>query len=97
MSNFLKAVWRPLGLPPRVALPPTTAVPLNDWVTIWNASEGVVLGPSWAAMGLSEGHLGPLLCRFRALLDCLEALWNGSGAILEPPPGGFDQKCTKNA
>eukprot|EP00959_Pyramimonas_sp_CCMP1952_P458286 9476381-Pyramimonas_sp.AAC.1 len=36
-------------------------------------------------MGLSEGHLGPVLCRSGALLDCLEALSDGCGAIWEPP------------
>eukprot|EP00959_Pyramimonas_sp_CCMP1952_P103453 2163541-Pyramimonas_sp.AAC.1 len=39
-------------------------------------------------MGLSEGHLGPVLCRFGALLDCPEALSDDCGAIWSLP-GGF--------
>ena len=67
--------WAPFGRPwglPRATLL-RTAVSLNDWVTIWSASGGV-LGPSWAVMGLSLGHIGALLGRLGALLDCLGAL-----------------------
>ena len=71
----LGASWAPFGglwgLLAATLLP--TTVSLNDRVTIWSASGGV-LGPSGAVSGALLGHLGALLDHIGTLLDCLEAL-----------------------
>ena len=82
LGGLSKAFWGPLGASwapfgglwgvLAATLLPTT-VSLNDRVTIWSASGGV-LGPSGAVSGALLDHLGALLDHIGTLLDCLEAL-----------------------